>query len=98
VAVTGVGPERTYEGLQGYRDAWLDWLEPWESYRTEAEKVIDAGDDVLVLVRDHGRRAGMQAEVSMNAAAIWTVRDGKIVRATFFSDQERALEAVGLTE
>ena len=23
----------THQGLDGLRSAWLDWLEPWESYR-----------------------------------------------------------------
>jgi hypothetical protein len=27
---------------------------------------------------DYGRRAGMAAEVSLEGAAVWTVRDGKI--------------------
>src|SRR5437763_14628525 len=66
-----------YAGLEGLRAAWLDWLDPWESYRSEAEKVIDAGDEVVALVRAHGRRAGMAAEVSVVAACDWTVRHGK---------------------
>src|SRR5689334_24755258 len=52
-----------FVGLEGLRAAWLDWLEPWESYRVEVEDVIDAGDDAVVLVRDFGRRAGVTAEV-----------------------------------
>lgn len=47
-------------GVQGLRDFWLDWLAPWESYRAEIEELRDAGDAVLVLSRDFGRRPGME--------------------------------------
>ncbi len=85
-------------GLEGLKAGWLDWLEPWETYRTEIEDVIDAGDDVVVLVRDYGRRRGLTGEVSIRGGAVWTVRNGKIARATFYTDREAALEAVGLRE
>lgn len=83
-------------GFRGLREGWLDWLAPWESYRTEIEQLIDAGDDVLVLVRDFGRRAGMQGEVEMSAGAVWTVRDGKVARAEFFPERADAYAAVGI--
>jgi ketosteroid isomerase-like protein len=75
----------------------LDWLEPWETYRVEVEDVIDAGDDVVVLVRDYGRRVGMTHEVSVRSAAIWTVRDRKVARVAFYLDRTEALTAAGLT-
>jgi SnoaL-like domain len=85
-------------GLNGLRAVWLEWLEPWESYRTEIEELIDAGDQTVVLVRDYGRRKSSDAEVSQRAAAVWTVRDGKVARAEFYADRSQALEAAGLTE
>ncbi len=87
-----------YLGFSGLRRLWLDWIEPWESYRVEVEDMIDAGDDVVVLVRDHGRRAGMDTEVILRGAAVWTVRDGKVRRAAFYPDRAHALEALGLRE
>jgi ketosteroid isomerase-like protein len=87
----------TYVGLDGLRDAWLDWTAPWARYRTEIEQLIDAGDRVVVLVRDFGRRAGGGYEVVFSAATVWSVRDGKVVRAEFFPDRARALEAAGLS-
>jgi ketosteroid isomerase-like protein len=85
-------------GLDGLRAGWLDWLDPWESYRVEVEDVIDAGDEAVVLVRDYGRRAGVAAEVSVVGAAVWTVSDGKVAKVTFYLDRSEALEAVGLEE
>jgi ketosteroid isomerase-like protein len=85
-------------GVDGLRSIWLDWLEPWESYRTEIEDVIDVGDErVLVLTRDYGRRVGSNAEVRTHGAGLYTMRDGKIALAEFMPRDE-ALKAVGLTE
>ena len=92
------GQRIQYAGLAGLRTAWLEWLQPWQSYRTEIEDVIDAGDEVVVLTRDYGRRTGVTVEVSVVAAAVWTVRDGKIARAAFYPDRSEALEAAGLSE
>ena len=87
-----------FVGLEGLRAGWLDWLEPWESYRVEVEDVIDAGDDAVVLVRDFGRRAGMTVEVSVMGGAVWTVRDGRVGRVAFYLNRSEALKAVGLEE
>ena len=87
-----------FVGLEGLRAGWLDWLEPWESYRVEVEDVIDAGDDAVVLVRNFGRRAGMTVEVSVTGGAVWTVRDGRVVRVAFYLNRSEALKAVGLEE
>jgi hypothetical protein len=86
-------------GLAGLRAGWADWLEPWDSYRVEIEDVIDAGEEaVVVLTRDYGRRAGMEAEVPVRGAAVWIVRDGKIARATFYTDRDEAFADAGLSE
>jgi len=99
-AVGMTGLQRSFGvGIDALRALWLDWLEPWESYRTEVEDLLDAGDGVVVvLVRDYGRRTGMDAEIRVDGAAIWTVRRGKIVRAAFYGDRKQALDAVGLSK
>ena len=84
-------------GLRGLRQAWLDWLEPWENYRAQIERLSDAGDQVLVFSRDFGRRRGMADEVEMKGVSVWTVREGKVSRAEFFPDQADAFKA-GLEE
>jgi ketosteroid isomerase-like protein len=85
-------------GFDGLRKVWLEWLDPWESYRVEVEDVIDAGDATVVLFRDYARRAGMAAEISVTGGTVWTVRDGKVARVAFHAVRSEALEAVGLSE
>jgi ketosteroid isomerase-like protein len=89
---------RTYRGVDGLRQAWLDWLQPWESYQFQIERVIDAGERVVVLSRDRGRHRDMDVEVESPVAAIWAVRRGRVSRAEFYASREQALEAAGLRE
>jgi len=92
------GQSTTYSGIDGLRAAWLDWIEPWATYRTELEDVIDLGDRVLVLVRDYGRHEPQDPEVEQIDAAIWTVLDGKIARAEFYTDRDAALRQAGIEQ
>jgi ketosteroid isomerase-like protein len=91
-----LGGDRIYFGLEGMWASWLDWLSPWESYRAHLEDAIDCGDKVLLIVRDSGRREGSTAWVDSHNAAIWTVRDGKLVRAEFYADRDWARKDAGL--
>jgi len=84
-------------GVVGLRQAWLDWLEPWDTYRAEIDRLSDAGDRVLIFSRDFGRRSGMEDEIELKASAVWWVRDGKVSRAEFFVDRADALRAAGLS-
>src|SRR5271166_7056905 len=79
------GTERVHIGLDGLRAAWLGWMEPWLTYRTEIKQALDAGDRVLLLVHDYGRREGAEEEVKIDGSAVWTVSNGKIARAEFFA-------------
>ena len=83
-------------GVAGLRDAWLDWMEPWETYRAEIDELIDLDGRVLVITRDYARRSGMADEVELQGSAIYTVRDGKIARAEYFAHREDALAAAGV--
>jgi ketosteroid isomerase-like protein len=90
--------EEPHFGISGLRRRWRDWLAPWESYRTQIKELVDAGDRVVVLSRDFGRRSGMDLEVHFDGCAVWTVRDAKIAGAEFFpTDRAAAFEAAGLS-
>ena len=96
--VPGAEPD-TAQGLRALRAGWLDWLAPWASYRTETEEVIDLGDRVVSVLCDYARREPDAPEVALKSAAVWTVSDGRIVRAEFYTGgRDEALKAVGLAE
>jgi ketosteroid isomerase-like protein len=85
-----------YTGVEGFRQLWLDWLEPWESYHVEVDEMIDAGDKVVCLIRDRGRRPEVDAEIEIRASSVWEIRDGKVVKVAFYTDRAAAFEAAGL--
>ena len=62
------------------------------------EEWIDAGDDVIALLRVtvRGRKSGVPVE--QPEAHVWTVRNGKLWRLRIYETREEALKAVGLEE
>jgi ketosteroid isomerase-like protein len=91
-----LGGETRYAGLDGLRAWMMDWTAPWVEYRIETEEAIDLGERVLLLNHDRGLREGSTEEVRGRVGAVFTVRDGKIVRIDAYSTRAEALEAVGL--
>jgi ketosteroid isomerase-like protein len=96
--VPGAEPDIA-QGLHGLREGWLDWLSPWASYRAEIEEMIDVGGRVVTVICDYGRREPDAQEVALKSAALWTVREQRIVRAEFYAGgRAEALKAVELSE
>ena len=38
----GLPDGKTFTGLDGLREMWLEWVAPWTTYRVEFEEVIDS--------------------------------------------------------
>jgi ketosteroid isomerase-like protein len=86
-------------GADEARQFWLDFFEPWESVRTEIERIIPVrGDRVVVLTRTRGRMTAVQHEVELLGAAVYLIRSGKLASVEFYANRAEALEAVGLRE
>ncbi len=88
--------EATYRGLASLRAAWLDWLTPWASYRIEIHDLVDLGDRVLVPAYNFGCLHGSTEEIRMDGAALFTLSDGRITVAEFYSDRVEALRDAGV--
>jgi ketosteroid isomerase-like protein len=74
-----------------------DWIEPWEEYKVEPLRIIDAGDSVVMSTRQSGKHsAGAEITMEMHAAA--TFRDGKLVEMRWFMREADALQAAGLPD
>ena len=86
-----------YRGHDGVREAFRIWLGTWEDYRQERDELVDAGDEVIVPVREYGRGKGSGLALERPTFGVWKLRDGKVVRIRFFSTMAEALEAVGLS-
>jgi ketosteroid isomerase-like protein len=88
----------TYHGKEGFLEATTDWTEGFSEWAVVPEKFIDAGDFVLVHVRQivRGETSGISVE-----GAFWfvfEVHDARVTRLSFYLREIEALEAVGLRE
>ena len=90
--------QQVYEGADGARTFLREWADAWEDWEMEADSFHDAGDRVVVLVRQRARSKSTGMPVEMSFAQVWTIRDGKAARMEMYSDPAEALEAAGLEE
>jgi ketosteroid isomerase-like protein len=89
----------THRGREGVREGLELWLESFDEYRFEVQRIIDCGgDEVLVVGLEVGRGALSGAEVRSVSYELLTIRDGKIAGFREFHDESEALEAAGLQE
>jgi ketosteroid isomerase-like protein len=95
---TVLGAQTRLTGIDGFREFLLDWLAPWAAYRSEIERTVDLGDQVLAIYRVFGLRPGSSHELASTAAWLWTIREGRIIRIKGFADPAEALEEAGLEE
>ena len=88
-----------FHGHDGVRTFWRRWLSSWKDLEFEIDDVLDAGDDVVLLIhnqRQLGRHSGIPTEVPP-FGMVFTFRDGKVVRMRQFPDRDAALAAAGLS-
>jgi ketosteroid isomerase-like protein len=89
----------TYRGREGATEAMERYLESFDDYRFELQRIIDCGgDDVLVIGLEVATGAMSGAEVRSINYELLTIRDGMIVRFRDFRHETEALEAAGLRE
>lgn len=89
--VLDVGP-----GVGGVVAGWREWLSTFASYRVTIEDLRHEGDRVIVLVRQSGRTIHGGVEVpSSPSAAIFSIRDGRLVRLAFYLDRGDAAALEG---
>jgi ketosteroid isomerase-like protein len=92
-----VGQELPAHGLAAVRDVWRRWDAEWEELTTVAEEYIDAGDQLVVIVRYRGRGRFSGIEVNDLQFEVHTLRDGRCIRKVEFPTRSEALEAAGLS-
>ena len=89
--------KRKHLGLGGYLDARAEMVAAWDPWQQEIERVIDTGENGVVLLltlRARGRGSGVPVE--FHWAMVMALRGGRITTSRVFLDQDEALKAVGL--
>jgi ketosteroid isomerase-like protein len=88
---------RVFRGHDGLRELMsLNW-EPWQRVVVGVERMIQIDDErVLLLSRNRWTVRESGVEIVQRRGSIFTVRNGRIVRARFYADQQLALQAAGI--
>lgn len=87
--------DATFTGLDGLAEGWAEWLSAWSSYEADVEDVIDAGDNVVMMVRLRGETRHDNVVIEQPAAVVFTVEGEKVVRLAFHLDRRQALDEAG---
>jgi ketosteroid isomerase-like protein len=99
IAMVGPGGfTGVFHGIDGFREAWDDWLRPFDRYAVEIEELRLRGEHLVALARHQATPKGTEAIVEGAAAAVMTFRDGRLARIEFNLDPMAALRAAGLEE
>ena len=85
-----------YRGHAGF-GRWLeDWASAWSEYTMQPEEFLDAGERVVVFVRQKTTGQGSGVALEREDAMVFEFRDGKIARLDYYNSREQALKTVGL--
>ena len=87
-----------YEGAAGVRRSIQEICDAWEDFHESNERIIDAGDRVVVIQTIAGRGRISKAQVEQKGALIFTVRDECITLIEVFGDPREALKATRLAD
>jgi ketosteroid isomerase-like protein len=85
-------------GLDEMTRTVTEWLRSFEQLTTVAERLTDAGDQVVIIAEWRGRGKASGVFTTWRYGAVWTLRDGKVTNVVSYTDPSEALEAVGLSE
>ena len=87
-----------FEGHDGLRRWHLAWYAAWENTENDVHELIDAGERVFVATTQRARGKASGIDLELKQWAVWTIRDGKVIRVDWFTDRREALEAARLPE
>jgi len=84
-----------YRGHDGIRQFYAEVRDVWDVYVWVPEQLVEAGSDVVALLRTSGRGRESGAEVERDTAMVWSVRGGRLMALRFYRNREEALKHRG---
>jgi len=97
-AIIGGAEGNVYRGHDGFRRWYAETEATFEELRTELTEFRDLGDRVVGLGRIYARGRESGAELDSATGWVFTLRNGKILKAEGFLSPDEALKAAGLEE
>jgi ketosteroid isomerase-like protein len=83
-------------GVEGVLESVGAWFQVWDDFHIEPEELIDGGDHVVAVVKESGRVAGSDQQVTQRFFQVWTISEDKIVAFHEYKTRREATEAAGL--
>lgn len=88
----------TQAGKEALRAGIASYFESFEEFWPEPEEIVDGAEPgtYLALVKTHTKGRGSGAEVTMDVAHLFTIREHRIVRFQVIPDRREARQIAGL--
>ena len=97
-AIIGGAEGNVYRGHDGFRRWYAETEATFEELRTELTEFRELGDRVIGLGHIYARGRESRAELDSATGWVFTLRNGKVLKAEGFLSPDKALKAVGLEE
>jgi uncharacterized protein len=81
----------THRGRDSFERFLRGWIESFDGFRVEPERVVERGEDIVAVVHQTGTGRASGLEVEARLAHVWTVADGRAVRWEAVPDIDAAL-------
>jgi ketosteroid isomerase-like protein len=81
-----------YKGRDAIERFLHGFMESWDRFHQDLERVEGAGDKVFLFLRVQAVGKGSGVEVAASYAHVWTMRDGRGTRVDAYEDPGQALE------
>jgi ketosteroid isomerase-like protein len=85
-----------HHGRKGFLAAYEQFAGGFEDFRFLADEIFAHGNQVITHHSTVARGSVSGATFDQRGAAVWTLRNGSIVRVEWFGTQGEALKAAGL--
>lgn len=89
------GPDHGHAGVM---EQWAVFWEEFDDFWFEADELIDAGEQVVLLWRHGGIGTSSGIRTEQAGGTVFGLRDGRIHHAIVYADRAGALQAAGLSE
>jgi ketosteroid isomerase-like protein len=96
-AVGGLEEGEMKRGREAVASEVLPDRSVWADRRWTLQELVEAGDQVVALVREERRGRGSGVEVAADIALVYSFRDGKVALVEPYLDRSEALASVGLS-
>jgi ketosteroid isomerase-like protein len=81
----------THRGRDSFERFLRGWMESFDGFRVEPERVVERGEDIVAVVHQTGTGRASGLEVEARLAHVWTVANGRAIRWEAVPDIDAAL-------